>query len=204
MLKWNGDLLNLKQCINYKKENKNAIVYFCDGTKCYITRRINVISLIADEIKTLFGLEKIGRNGIYVKGNDYTLHKIKCKEGQFDPNMSNLPLDDIKKVYIYRWALGLTKCYDSSLWVRCYNNSLIRITSFVETDYDYSKCNISALCINKWFGDWNHFDEYAAQILSKYTYSEMWNKLYEIVKRIDINQIGWINMILERIAKYLN
>ena len=222
-LKWDGsDIGHIDLLIIGVTSFRDKLIYhFFDGSMGFITLYKDKICIIADELKILFGLEKIGRHVCMYKNIKYILHRKIYEEYilKESPHMYNL--DDIKKIYIYRWVLGLVSNFDSTLLLRKYyngsissgnnnnNGSIIRITSSgSENTYNYMKhtkygSDIGNGVIKRWFGTRDKYVEYCDNFFNNKSFLQMKNEITSIISRIDETHNLWIFSMCIRLSRYL-
>lgn len=209
--------------------------YAQDITMVIIARFKNLTPVIADELKPLFGLQKLGRHYGCI-GNKKVLIS-RCIYGTDEPfssfllyrgippspkPMKNINVDDIKymvrRVYIYRWALGLTLNHDASLWVRRPPVTAVSpvITSWRETGIVTEPWKVSNRIPNtglkRWFdNDWKQVNITLTQMVNEGSRQQSTTPLInlrfeieDIIRRIDQNYLGWSTFIISRLHEKYN
>ena len=154
---WDGSFIGEinEYIISYEIIENYVRLNFKDNLSAYVFKYENSVPLIADEIKPLFGIIKIGRHSATWNGKKVLLSKIEGSESLLE-GTNDIQFEDIQKSYIYRWCLGLTSFGDNILKVRTYKSGIKRVTSYVETEYNYDPKNkycskITKSVIIKWY-----------------------------------------------------
>lgn len=208
--KWNGsDLGPLEEQIeNYEIYEKRTRVLFKDRSSAYANRLDDSIPLIADELKPIFGLTKIGRHRCSVGGRFALMSRIVCNdEGPLTADMVTPDLvSTLQRCYLYRWALGLTNNTDAAMWYRRYKSGVTIITSYRELKVGYDKTHsrgaqISCAAMKRWFKDWSVVDGAMKHIFGHRNCAELRFQIDAIVRRIDTRCVSWTGQILRRIQE---
>jgi hypothetical protein len=206
-LQWNGTAVGeIKHRITEMVDEDDRLIVTIDGQRAQLTRDLGSIALIADELKPIFQLEKIGRCAGTFCGVPIMLHRVIADERQL-PIATDYSVDEVKRSLIFRWCLGLVQTGEASLLVRYFKSGIIRVTSYREIKYDYLQSNrwgseLSPMTLSKWFhGD---FDQSARALLAGYTLQQLRDDIIAVVDRIDPSHRFWIISILSRAGRYLN
>lgn len=207
--KWDGSYIGEVQHLikSYERINKYVRVEF-ENVSAYAFKYENKICLMADEIKPLFGLVKIGRHHAKWTNKDILLCKIEGEENVLD-GLSDIKIEEIQKSYIFRWALGFSSYGDDILRIRKYKSGIKTVTSYIECEYDYNPKNkfcskITKSVIEKWFYDIAIIDSLIKSMFKREDLPELRNKLDSIIRKIDPSHILWVTCIIFRIQSYLN
>lgn len=209
MFKWDGTSIGQIQELikSYEITDKNVIVDL-NICKAYVYKYENAIPLIADEIKPLFGLVKVGRHHGIWGNKDVLLCKIEGEESSLNDSV-DIDIEEIQKSYIFRWCLGFSSYGDDILRVRKYRNNIKTVTSYIESEYNYKPkhkyCSkITKSVFTKWFYNVNNLDSIIKTMFKREELPLLSNQLDSIIKRIDKTHISWINNIIYRIQSYLD
>lgn len=187
--------------------NGNTMIHFTDGTIAIGNGYFNSIPLIADELKPLFGIVKIGRHRCIIGGKDAIISRVEGVEFPFTTSFATQDhLESIRRAYVFRWALGLVSNVDASLWVRQYKNGLSFVTSYKETKFDYASQSAQGSCISgtilrRWFNTWDVVDETMSNIFKDVNMAYLRFAIEDIVKRLDRQLITWTSSIIKRIQE---
>jgi hypothetical protein len=211
MLKWDGsDLGDITSYveIHHIEESGVYIRLKNDKTIIRVYKFDNSIPLIADELKYLFGIIKIGRHKALYNNNDVLLCKIEGIEQQFEIK-NDMYAIDIQRSLIFRWALGLTAKGEYPLFMRTYKSGLISITSFLDKTitYDESKLigsKLSTSMIDKWFYDPYDVNKLINIQFKKEDLLKIRWEIESIIKRIDNNYCWWTMAIIGRIQSKID
>lgn len=226
LFKWDGSNIgNIDHLIKQHEIIEDRIVLtFINGEKAFVNRYDNAIPLIADELKPIFGLTKIGRHQCTIAAEgpigikrQAIISQIIGKEYPFSTskemskeNILNTPDVQcyLQKSYLYRWALGFTRNSDSALWVRTYNSGVTVITSYREIKVDYENekvqgAKMSAKSVKSWFHGWEKVDELTQTLFSDKNLTQLRFDIENVVRRIDSNYIWWGLRIISRIQSRL-
>lgn len=199
----------------WKPYKGQTLLFLHGGFKAYANRldeKSGSISLIADELKPLFGLKKLGRHKCLIGDNPAIITKIEGQESIFttekgENNPKLIPY--VQKCYVYRWALGLSSNVDSSLWIRSYTSGVSIVTSYLEIKYMYPEekdkkqiSRIPDVAVKKWFGnDWSKTVEIVENMFDEKSLAKVRLEVDSIIRRIDRSHVGWAQQILRRIQE---
>ena len=208
LLEWNGTFLNnldKKYIVSDRKEKTLRIMEIKDDSdtvyRVIVTDFKNSVPLIADELKPLFKLRKLGRHSCMIKGKKKILTRIEENHQIFNEIFCRTCVeDDIKKSFFFRFVVGLTYNVDKSLSFEGGN-----VTSFYENDINFEKSNLSKTCLNKWFDEgWDEITLMTKNLLknSRDMNKKLMSlkfKIHEIVVLVD-KEYTWIcNQIIDRL-----
>ena len=187
---------------------KHLILHLKDGSRTYITKNYGTIPLICDELKTIFKLDKIGRHTCNFYGKSCIIHRILGEEYSLSDTVLNPPVDEIKRVIIFRWVMGLSQNYESSILIRKFKTGICHATSYIESKYNYMSSLGNGSGLNKqmlirWFGSTEQFKVFIEELFGDATYSELYDHIRKIILRIDAKHGLWITSIMSRISQYL-
>jgi hypothetical protein len=211
---WDGSFLgNVNdEIIQRSEENGLKIVKFKNGSVGYITCYKDNIPLIADELKPLFNLKKIGRHSCRIGGRKYILHKISRSIRHEFPFSDNISLckyinedtiEDVRRAMIFRYIIGFIKNIESSLWIRIRSNNEVYVTSHYENIINYDRCTLKDKIVKKIFDNWDVVDTTLKNMIIKEDKMKdliklRW-KISETINRVDNNYVYLTNAIIRRI-----
>lgn len=232
MLRWDGsdiaDIVAQKNVIIHEAMFEGETVFWrlniWDESKekwyfeyCTI-RSVSNISLCCflDEIKPIFGLEKTGTHRLKFKNKDLVLYKCNEEKGNIvtDFKLSLLEKpgrlkDRIRKVFVFRDLLKITKTYESSIVIRK-EKLKTKILSFYEPGVKPDSDKILPdTVLEKWFNEAS-----ADEILKEMTgvedadginpyLSEIKTRLERVCLRIDPDLIIMVDEIISRLRSKL-
>ena len=185
------------------------------GGLVHLNRFDGNIPLIADELKPLFGLPKIGRHRCTVANargvpREALISRIDGEEMPFKAELASDArlVACVQRCYLFRWALGLTRNSDSALWMRTYKSGVTCVTSYRETKVDYEKTKCQGAVIpdsvmKRWFGDWDKVDQTARQVFGETTAAILKFNIEDIIRRYDTTYVWWAGAIVNRIFQRL-
>jgi len=181
---------------------------------CIVRTCSSTLPCLIDELKPLFGLNKIGTHWImhknkmkiltraniskdgYIK-TDYTLNKYKNIDVELKRKIQN--------VFVFRELLGLDKSTESSIVLKKIKNKIYPL-SFYEPDILSCDTVLSKIIVNKWFNDIS-MDKLIKDMLNIYNIKNITSIIHElrvqfedIIERVDRNLITYCDVILERIS----
>ena len=203
-LRWDGsnlgDISNALVRIEPVEYNKigNKCILKIDGlTKCFIFLYKDDIPLILDEIKPIFGLEKIGRHKCTINKKKYILARlVDDKENVLDHITESHKKEQAQDVIIFRHIMGLTSHKDF-MW--CRNSNVL---SFRDVKIVYEKSTISNTLMKKYFDDifpcdvLNRLVNHSVNLFSREQKIQlMLSKIRSVVSRINNNLIYLCNDI---------
>lgn len=206
--KWDGshvgaidDLISEHQMVG-----KYLVVFLKDRTCGFINRYDTSVPLIADELKPLFGLAKMGRHRCTVTGREAIITRYIEEEGPFSPGVLTSPATvlAIRRAYLFRWALGLLHNVDGSLWYRKYKSGVIDVTSCRDSKIGYEKTTsiITQAVLKRWFNnDWSLVNETAHHVFGGRQIKAFLSEIGTIIRRVDPNFGWWSNAIIGRLKQ---
>jgi hypothetical protein len=173
---------------------------------------------VIDELKSLFGLPKLGTHQIRINHKNYVL--IRCPESgvtevplnQFTPELSHYPLfrRQVQEILIFRDILAVPVTFESSLRVRQQPRRHPVPISYREPSMSFnpSKPILSAMLQNRWLNDAN-----VNQILTRMVridpedvssgISEFRSNVETVISRVDKSLIWCSAFIIERLMSRL-
>lgn len=174
-------------------------VTLSDYTTAYIHKYEDLIPLIADEIKPIFGLNKIGRHMCSVDDVPMILSQrhgdtFTCDD---ETDLGERDIDDIRRCCVFRWCLGFTLNGERDLW-----QLPDRITSYCERKYTHDITAPPTKIIRRWFRNHSRFEQFIAHIFNGTPISQVRSRIEAIIMQFDPDQIEWINSIHRRLSMY--
>ena len=210
MFPWDGSNLGdiTDNVVSYISNDTGNFIILKDGTASRIHMFENSIPLIADELKILFGITKIGRHRAIYKNKDFLLSKIEGIECNF-VYVEGVQIEDIQKTFIFRTCLGLTARGEYPLYIRQYKSGIISVTSFLDTNISYEEYKIlgsklSCNMITKWFGSPSKINLLINKMFTINDLFPLRCKIEQIIKRIDNSYCWWTMAIIGRIQSKID
>ena len=225
MFKWDGsdvtDFINNEKTFireaEYKKITYWVIINEKERETCSVKPTTSLLSCLIDEMKPIFGLEKIGTHWFKFKGKNMLMHKLEIVDGCI---LEELTLKDVKyneklepevqKIFIFREILGMSKSFESSIVLRN-KKFFIKPVSFYEPNMVPSKKSnvLPNTILDKWFSK-TSVDKVVLKMfkLDKIenltsVLLELKTKLDKIVERVNPDAVTNIDEILSRIRTRL-
>jgi hypothetical protein len=167
-IKWDGsDLGEISHLITEYEEHPEKILYIyitikfdTIAARCY--RDYGILPIILDELKPLFGIPKIGRHRAIIRGKSVLLSRVSSggmlslKEIPEEKSSEPWFVDQVRRVYVFRWLTGMMSNFESSIGVIIGYNKCLSITSYKDMKVNPSKMaksnSIPNTAIKKWFG----------------------------------------------------
>lgn len=228
MFKWDGtditDIIsqsNIYEAVYSKHKYWVINVPSDDNLKttdvCMVRSSKGTLPSLVDELKSVFGLQKIGTHWCKYKGKILTLIKcIKTNEGYVKEeitldkveHITQLLKMQVQEIFAFRELLGITRSYDSSIIIRETKN--IYPISFYEPNMLTVDTKIIPITVlDKWFGD-TSIDEVVMRLckirsvdkLGKVLY-DLRNKIEDVINRTDRRNITYKDCIVDRITERL-
>jgi len=183
---------------------------------CIVRSATNSLPCLIDELKSVFGLPKIGTHWCRLSGKIYILIRpTKTPEGlvkeETTLNMYNhgdgLMKMQIQEIFAFRELLGVTCSFESSIIIREGKSGPYPI-SFYEPNMkptDGSKI-IPATVLDKWFDD-TSIDNVVKKLCKINTIDNLTmilhtlrNNINDVIERVDRRLITYGSLIVERIT----
>lgn len=187
-LKWDGsDLGEISSCISEYEQHSDKVLYIYISTntsivpaRCY--RDYGILPIILDELKPLFGIPKIGRHRATIDGRPVLLSRVSSggmlslKQIPEEKSTESWIIEQVRKVYVFRWIMGMISNFDSSIGVIVTHNNCLSVTSYKDTKIEPSKMkktnSIPQTAIKKWFGgSWDNVNTTLSQMIT-YLYND--------------------------------
>lgn len=196
------------------RRNDNNIVCMVKTSKSK-----NPIPCLIDELKPVFGLQKLGTHWCRFKGKVKIL--IRCvlnEEGhikeEINLNMidvvSSLLKMQIQEIFAFRELLGITCSYTSSIILRDSRDGSVYPVSFYEPNMVFDQKVIPVTVLEKWFDDDMTIDMTVQRLMKIRDINQIGvvlhnirNKIEETIERVDRRTIGFEAQILGRISERL-
>jgi hypothetical protein len=202
-MNWNGSDIGeinhlIKSC---ELEGNYYLVTFIDNQQAYIFNFENSLPLIADELKPLFGLPKVGRHKCLINNKKILLCRKLGEETPFEES-GNFFLTELQRIFIFRWALGFT--LTSTLRMRKLKSGVVSIISYQENSINYDKNNnrrshIPDIYLKKWFKN-EDVENVVKTIFTYEDFNRLRFKIDETIRNIDKEYVWWNSNIMERLG----
>ena len=193
-------------------------------TKICIIRNItNLSPCIADEIKELFFLPKLGTHYVIYHSKKYLLIEARVDAkgkiieeitiDKVDPNKNEKFVERVREIFVFREILGLAMTREKSITVRWSDKSYIPPypVSFYENEMkpqDEFVC-ISSVVEKKWFGGID-VDDVVKQMLKIENNDDVSEKISylresitKIIERIDKDMVWIVSPIINKLTRRL-
>lgn len=178
--------------------------------KCFAWKYGNDLPLIVDELKPIFGLNKIGRHKCSIEGVKMIIaKKVDKEENILKKGEGNI--DQIRECIVFRHLFGIITSGDS-LWYRPSEG----VISFKELTIDLNKntSQINKTKINKWFdGDYDLVTETVITLLKKSNSEDyslvkltqlIRSKISKVINRINSEMSPIASCFMTRVQTYLS
>jgi hypothetical protein len=169
MFKWNGSeitdfIKDEETLIEEAKYNQKTYWIIKHGENEEICMKKNTkssIPCLVDELKPVFGLEKIGTHWFRFKSKIMIIFKVNIENGVI---LEDLPLNEIeykreleteiRRIFLFREFLGTTSNFERNIILR-HKNYFVKPLSFYETSMvpSHSGKVIPDTILDKWFKD---------------------------------------------------
>jgi hypothetical protein len=169
------------------------------------TKLRNMIPLISDNVKFIYGMPYIGLHTCSIEGDSYlminnqniTLLNDYMKNKDID-DLPDIFIEEIRKIFVYKWLMCITKNTENNIMVRKFTfpedkkfkpkYDLVYPISYNEMDIDetpdLSKSKISNAIIKKWFNDdENLVEEVKYQLLNNKTSKDVKLAMEKMAKK---------------------
>lgn len=177
----------------------------------------NIFPILVDEMKTVFGLEKMGTHLLIIDKVRYIIYRIPHRQsglkGEFtiEPTLKEFPLGDItKEMYnsiqenlVFRDLLGIASTFERNILIR--GNISISTREISCTASKHSSI-LPREIINKWFTE-TTIPEVARRMVRYHTYespsqviSIYRDKIEIIINKIDKEWIWYSGMIIDKLV----
>lgn len=230
MFKWDGsdvtEIISQSDIYGAKYNKKNYwVIRHTDPNSnitseetCMIRNSKNSLPCLIDELKPVFGLQKIGTNWCVHKGKFKILYKIvKTPENYIKEESTldkyevtdNLFKMQIQEIYTFRELLGITCSYDSSIIVRTSRYGVYPV-SYYEPNMQMEDTKvIPYLVLEKWFGDLS-IDDVVKRLLSinnidkmAVTVFNIRSSIEKVIEHVDRRLISYQSCIMNRVIQRL-
>jgi len=190
-----------------------------DNTEVCIVRTCkSSISCLIDELKPIFGLQKLGTQWCKQGGKIRVLIRcVKTTEGyvkneitldQIDVSTNLLKLQ-VQEIFAFRELLGVTCSYSSSIIIRQGKNSFYPISFYEPTMLTTDKKIIPFTVLEEWFDD-SSIDKAVKRLCKINTIERLGivlhnlrSKIEETINRVDRSAISYKACIMNRITERL-
>ncbi len=190
-----------------------TVLFFVDGSRAVAHAYKDAVPLIADELKPLFGLTKLGRHRCTIGARPALITRLIAAENSLPKEGKGVVTPDlipsVRRAYVFRWALGLLRNSDTALWFRTYTSGVSSITSFREDKFDYTRTSsqgatLTQTVVKRWFD--NDWDNVNASMRAQFTHEQLVQlrlTIADVIKRLDPKLVTWTQHILRRIQDRL-
>lgn len=214
-----GTLKYIKLCV----KDTNGTTGYLHAS--YITSS-NLLPIIIDECKYLFGVPKNGTHSIYIGKRLYILYYIKAEDNEikWDVSLSSLHKDhelrtdlkcnhEIRKILAFRYLFSLRINSESRVLVREHEGNFIFMSSD-EKKIDEVKNGIPGVnTMKKWFGvDYYNINDTLAEMVSYDPQNNdslkivrnICNSMEEIIRKYDYTHLSLAYFVSGRLTTLLN
>jgi hypothetical protein len=204
LFKWDGsDIGDISDSIIW---NNNEFLILADRSYVGVSSYTNMVSIICDELKPLFGINKVGRHLCSYRGEKVIIHRI-LDDTNIEEFLGKCPIEEIQDAFTCRWLLGIVRCNKKTVLIRTYKSGLTRAIPFMEGKIDYERdLSLPKIVLNKWYGKENSdltFEKSCCRLVSKYNAYNLREEIIKIVLRLDKNYLVWVSKICSRAYPYL-
>jgi len=228
MFKWDGTNItgviskSSIYSVQYNKKEYWIIRYVDPGTNqpyeetCLVRPSKFTVPVLIDELKPIFGLQKLGTHWCVHRDKTKILIKIeRTPEGHINEELklneieksSNLLKLQVQEIFTFRELLGITCSYESSIIIR--NNGYSPVSFYEPNMLMTDKKVIPYKVLDKWFKD-TSIDDVVKKLLKIHSIDRIGVVLHRlrvefdsIVERTDKRNIGFKTFILNRITERL-
>jgi hypothetical protein len=227
MFNWDGsdvtDFIKRKEIKIYEGENENKTYWLIENEENSLEEIVlaksstSTLPCLIDELKIIFGLEKIGTHWLKLNGKIYIISQLELENGdvldeitldqyKYDRNIE----DEVQKIFMFRELLGLTMNFEKNILLRK-KQFYIQPISFYETGMHPSKSGkvLPNTILDKWFKN-TDLDSETCKFFNidnienmNEVLLDLKTKLEKIFNRVDPNSIMNIDEILSRIRSRL-
>ena len=229
MFKWDGtnvtDIISESDIYQAKYNGKTywIIKYIDNDDKlwketCMVRSCKNSVPCLVDELKSVFGLPKVGTHWFKHEGKMKMLIKCaKTEEGYVKEEITLNKIDvytrlmvlQIQEIFTFRELLGITCSYESSVVIRETRKSVYPI-SFYEPNMTTEDVKVIPFTVlNKWF-EGTSMDNIIKRLLKIYTIDRIGEvlhnirtKIEKVIERVDRRAISYKTCIMNRITERL-
>jgi hypothetical protein len=184
---------------------------------CIVRSTTCTLACLLDEIKPIFGLEKMGTHWIKFKNKKYILIKPEIVKGVIIKELTlnqinyNRKLEkEVQKIFIFRELTGMSKNFESSIILRK-KGLVIKPISFYEPNMTPSNCGkvLPNTILEKWFKN-TSIDHEVKKMFNvekldniNYILFDIREKMEKIFNRLDPESVTNLDEILSRIRSRL-
>jgi hypothetical protein len=205
-MQWNGEYCEVAGRAARVLGDGKVKVY--SSTAKVFTHRDNV-SLVADELKSIFGTIKCGRQATVMRGKSYILYLDEDEDLPFTEvearGIGFFP-DDVRKSFIFRWACGFSCLGEKSLMTRIDETGARRVFSYGEKEIKNDSrlkvgCSMMKRIEIKYFG--GNFTDFLKMMFKGVTYFDLHEHITRVIGRIDPSMLWWADFICRRIFEVI-
>lgn len=207
-LKWDGtDVGEISSVVRGLDEYTFTLI---DNSRVGVSSH-NMDYIVIDELKPVFGIDKIGRHSCTYNGNKCIIHRI-LKDSYISDfgSIDSYLINEIRDAYTCRWMLGVKQSYHNTVIIRTYKSGVSRAIPFSEKGVDYTTdshwgSKLPKNIVDKWFGNESDItmEESRFRLVSRYNMTEFRKAITKVVDRVHPNYTPWITSICSRVYPYL-
>jgi hypothetical protein len=207
------------RAMDYQKKDTYNIVYIWSGNnliECRINKFKDYVPLIADDLKKLFIIPRIGKHKAIFKKSPCILTRysnLKPLEEFLEENKGKtLPpsfRQEIKRLFAFRYLICLNCNFTNKIEVKvtktdCYPVSSIETTFSLNPDSEASR--IPKNILKEWFeGSEEKLYETCKELIDNRDLTFLRFRIEEIVRKYDHGRhISWVNAIYDRLKTCKN
>lgn len=160
----------------------------------------NDFPLLADELKSVFGIVKIGRHSCIYKKKKYIMNRYFEK---INDEILNLKKEkkSIKKCFVFRYIMGF---YNNNLKCLCLTKYGVCnfVSSFEEDHVKFDKkIDIPNVLVNNWFGGHEKFLKFKHKMFKNYDLIILRIEIENIISKINSQHLTLSLNIIKKIEE---
>jgi len=219
---WNGSYLGVFDATIIKQRyycNGNWFWDLADGTRCLIRLCKNTQACLIDELKPIFGLDKIGTHTITVGVKLYLLMRSP-PPNQKIIHLNEIPfvneqlVNGVRGIFAFRYLLQANKTNEKCIAIFANENNEIYPLDFDDDiiGKNYKKRGtLSKSLYKKWFEDYK--EKISSTLVSLLNlegkdhskeYGDLRKKIENVFVRIDPENISMVNIITKRLGAMID
>lgn len=188
-------------------KNQNKLV------EIRITKYKDDIPLIADELKSLFNIIKVGMHRCIINNEEYIISKSQTDitlneffEHYGRSYITQNFINEMRRIFAFRWIICLTCNYESKIGVRIQDDFIIPI-SLHENNFslyvEENRSRIPRTILKDWFdNDEENLNNKIRELIDNRNVNELKFKIQDIIKKYSGKYIFWTNSIFERLLMF--
>lgn len=181
---------------------------------CSVKKSIGTYMCVVDEMKPLFGLQKLGTHRIKIKKEYVLTREVEGEDGKpvIDPVLSTIPAErvesvrtEVQKILAYRDLLGIASSFERNIVLR--DNCPISVREY-STVLDKSNTGIlSKRLLDKWF-----VEREVCEVIKKIAeyrgnpqrcVANLRERMEGVINRVDKEWIWYSGFIVDRLMRRL-